>query len=175
MKTNLILIAAAFALACAQNSLAEDAPKPSVANHPKDAPTQAASAQPKLSQEELESVFKATLTKATLTGRWCSISNGQLGPEKEEKYTINSVTKLGGDMWLITARIQYGKKDFVAPVPVQVKWAGDTPVIILDKVGVAGSGEYSARVMVYQKTYAGTWNGGDHGGLLNGLITSEKD
>jgi len=78
-------------------------------------------------------------------------------------------------MWLITARIQYGKNDFVAPVPVVVKWAGDTPVIVLDKVGVAGSGEFSARVLVYDKTYAGTWSGGDHGGLLNGVIVTSKE
>ena len=128
-----------------------------------------------MSQEELEANFKTTLTKATFKGRWCSIKDGLLGPEKEDKYSIRSVTKIGGDMWLISARVQYGKNDFVAPIPVQVKWAGDTPVITLDKVSVGGSGEYSARVLVYQKTYAGTWSGGDHGGLLNGVITVEKE
>jgi hypothetical protein len=46
-------------------------------------------------------------------------------------------------------------------------------VIILDKVGVLGGGPYSARVLVYENTYAGTWNAGDHGGLLSGVITSE--
>ena len=98
-----------------------------------------------------------------------------LGPEKEDKYTILGVTKLGGDVWLINARIQYGKQDFVAPIPVQVKWAGDTPVIVVDKVPVPGGGTYSARVLIYEKTYAGTWTGGDHGGLLNGVITNQKD
>jgi hypothetical protein len=131
---------------------------------------------PKLTQEELEANFKSSLTKATFNGRWCMIAkDGQLGPEKEDKYSIQSVAKIGGEMWLINARIQYGKHDFVAPIPVQVKWAGDTPVITLDKVGVAGSGEYSARVLVYNKTYAGTWSSGDHRGLLNGVITVEKE
>lgn len=132
-------------------------------------------AKPKLSQDELEAAFKATLTRATLSGRWCGIKDGKLTPEKDDKYTIVSVSKLGGEAWIINARIQYGNKDFVAPIPVQVKWAGDTPVITLDEVGLPGGQAYSARVLIYEKTYAGTWSGGDHAGLLNGVITNEKE
>lgn len=117
---------------------------------------------PKPTQEELEAKFKATLTKATMSGRWCGIKDGKLTPEKEDKYTIVSVNKLGGEAWIIHARIQYGSKDFVAPIPVFVKWAGDTPVITLDNIGLPGGNSYSARVLVYGKTYAGTWSGGDH-------------
>jgi len=129
---------------------------------------------PKPSQEELEAKFKATLTKATMTGRWCGIKDGQLTPEKEDKYTITGVTKLKGESWIISTRIQYGKQDFVAPVPVEVKWAGDTAVITLDNVGLPGGNAYSARVLIYGQTYAGTWSGGNHGGLLNGVITNEN-
>lgn len=135
---------------------------------------EAAPAKPKLTQEELEAKFKATLTKATLSGRWCGIKDGKLTPEKEDKYTIVSVNKLGGEAWIIHARIQYGSKDFVAPIPVFVKWAGDTPVITLDNIGMPGGNSYSARVLIYDKTYAGTWSGGDHAGLMNGVITNEK-
>jgi len=56
-----------------------------------------------------------------------------------------------------------------------VKWAGDTPVITLDNVGIPGGNTYSARVLIYNKTYAGTWSGGEHAGLLNGIITNEKE
>jgi hypothetical protein len=132
-------------------------------------------AKPKPTQAELEATFKATLTKATLSGRWCGLKDGKLTPEKEDKYTIVSVTKLGGEAWIINARVQYGTKDFVAPIPVQVKWAGDTPVITLDDVGFPGGQNYSARVLIYGKTYAGTWSGGEHAGLLNGVITNEKE
>jgi hypothetical protein len=64
--------------------------------------------------------------------------------------------------------------DLVAPIPVQVKWAGDTPVIIVDNIAIPGGGSYSARLLIYEKTYAGTWSGGDHRGLMNGLITNGK-
>jgi hypothetical protein len=139
------------------------------------AATPAADEKPKPTAAELESKFKATLTKATLSGRWCAVQNDQLGPDKEDKYTILAVTKLATGSWLISARIQYGKADIVAPIPVQVKWAGDTPVITLDHVGLPGGNTYSARVLIYEKTYSGTWSGGDHGGLLHGVITNEKE
>jgi len=141
---------------------------------PKETPTLASAEKAKENSEALEAKFKATLTRATFSGRWCGIKDGQLTPEKEDKYTIVSVTKLAGETWIINARIQYGEKDFVAPIPVQVKWAGDTPVITLDNVGIPGGNTYSARVLIYNKTYAGTWSGGDHAGLLNGVITNEK-
>ena len=131
---------------------------------------------PKLSQEELEAKFKATLTKATLSGRWCGIKEGKLTPEQEDKYTIVSVNKLGGEVWVFNARIQYGEKDFTVPLPVQVKWAGDTPVITVDDMAMpGGKTAYSARVLIFDQTYAGTWSGGDHGGLMHGIITHEKE
>ena len=142
---------------------------------PKNEPAKGKTVKPVLSQEELEAKFKQTLTKATLTGRWSSIKDGKLGPEKEDKYTILGVNKVGADVWLINSRIQYGGKDITAPIPVHVKWAGDTAVIIVDDVGVPGSGTYSARLLIYRDTYAGSWSGGDHGGLMNGVITQEKD
>jgi len=163
----------------ATTALAQDTKKPDAlagaAVRSDQTQTPAASDKPKVSREELEARFKATLTKATFSGRWCGIKDGKLTPEKEDKYTIVSVTKLAGETWIINARIEYGEKNFVAPIPVQVKWAGDTPVITLDNVGIPGGSTYSARVLIYNKTYAGTWSGGDHAGLLNGVITNEKE
>lgn len=118
--------------------------------------------------EELEAKFKETMTAVIMTGRWCPLKDGVLGPEKEDKYTIERVEKIKGDDWVIYARLQYAKREVVVPIPVQVKWAGDTAVIIVDALqipGGAGYGgnSYSARVLVHDKTYAGTWSGGDHG------------
>ena len=169
MKTAFLL---AIILTLGLPTFAQDKKESAPPDKPKDT---APAAKPKLTQEELEAKFKATLTKATFTGRLCALKDGQLGPEKEDKYTILGVSKLGGAVWVINARIQYGKKDITAPIPVQVKWAGDTAVIIVDDVGVPGSGTYSARVMIYNNTYAGTWSGGDHGGLMSGVITNEKE
>src|SRR5882724_8687186 len=120
MKTNLILLVLALSFSAGESNFAQDAKK-SDATTQKDAAAQTPAEKPKATQEELEAIFKATLTKATRQGRWCSIKAGRLGPEKEDKYTILGVSKLGGDTWLIRARILYGKTDIVAPIPIQVK------------------------------------------------------
>ena len=139
----------------------------------KSTPAGPASAAP-LDQKALEEKFIKTLTRATFTGRWCPIDRGQMGTEKDEKYTITGVNKVGNDVWLIHARVQYGNKDVTVPIPVNVKWAGDTPVISLTDSALPGLGTYSARVVVYNNRYAGSWSGGRHEGLLHGVITQEK-
>jgi len=172
MKTITLLITFVTAIAAAQDAKKTE---PGTEIKPKETPAPAGVEKSRPNTEELEAKFKAALTKATFSGHWCGIKDGKLTPEKEDKYTIVGVTKLGGEMWIINARIQYGEKDFVAPIPVQVKWAGDTPVITLDNIGIPGGNSYSARVLIFNKTYAGTWSGGDHAGLLNGIITNEKE
>src|SRR5688572_2765351 len=56
---------------------------------------------PEPAAADLEAKFKATLTNATMSGRWCLIKDGQLTPEKPDKYTIVGVNKLFGERWLI--------------------------------------------------------------------------
>ena len=45
---------------------------------------------------QLEEAFRKTLTNATLAGRWRLVEDGKLGEEREEKYTVQSATKLFG-------------------------------------------------------------------------------
>ncbi len=141
----------------------------------KEAPAAKDAAKPALSAADLEAKFKMTLTNAVMDGRFCMLNDGKLGPDKEEKYTIVGVEKTAEGQWTISAKIQYGTVNFTAPVAVQVKWAGDTPVIIVDNIGFPGTAKYSARVMIYGDTYAGTWSGGDHGGLMHGVIKKAED
>jgi hypothetical protein len=123
---------------------------------------------------EMEAKFIATMTNATLKGRTSFIKDGQLGPEKGDSYEIVGVTKGSGDRWTINARLSYAGQSLVLPVPAQVKWAGDTPVLIVDNLSLGIGPSYSARVMIYEKTYAGSWSGGGEGGLLSGIITNGK-
>jgi hypothetical protein len=103
------------------------------------------------------------------------VANGKLGPDKEDKYTIEGVEKTGDGQWTIKAKIEYGTVNFTAPVAVQVKWAGDTPVIIVDNIGFPGTAKYSARVMIFGDTYSGTWSAGDHGGLMHGVLRKAEE
>jgi hypothetical protein len=132
---------------------------------PASAPAPGASA-----QAALELKFKTMLSNSVMIGRWCLVNEGKLGEARDERYTIQSVSKVKDDVWLLFARVQYGNKDVAVPVPVQVKWAGDTPVISVTNLGLPGLGTYTARVVIYENTYAGTWSGGGHAGLMNGVI-----
>lgn len=128
---------------------------------------------------ELESKFKAMMTGVTMSGHWCSVKDGALGEQKNEKYTIVSAEKGNGDAWIIHAKMSYGGKEIVAPIPVQVKWAGDAAVMIVDALKIPGptgysGNSYSARVLFHDNTYAGTWSGGNHAGLLKGIITKDE-
>jgi hypothetical protein len=116
----------------------------------------------------LEKQFEETLSGATLAGHFTRDDKPGL---TEEKYTISKVSKLSGDTWLFHARIQYGSRDVTLPIPLTVKWAGDTPVITLTDLSIPGLGTYTARVMIYRGQYAGTWRAKDHGGHLYGRIT----
>jgi hypothetical protein len=128
----------------------------------------------KPNQAELEKKFKEQLTDCVFDGHWCMVQDGKLSEEKSDRYNITSATKSGQDVWIIYAKMEFRGKEMSVPVPVQVKWAGDTPVITLDKVSIPGMGTYTARVLVYEKTYAGTWSAGDHGGMLHGLIKKKE-
>ena len=120
----------------------------------------------------LEKQFAAALSGATLSGHFTRSDK----PEEklaEERYTIAKVSKIKDDYWLFQTRIQYGGHDVTLPLALEVKWAGDTPVITLTDVLVPGFGTFTARVLVYRDQYAGTWTGGDHGGQLFGTVSRD--
>lgn len=126
-------------------------------------------------QEQLERDFEQTLSGSVLTGRFTVSDAPKDAPLKEEKYTLERVSKLAGSTWLFQTRIQYGDHDLTLPLPLEVKWAGDTPIITLTDVPIPGLGTFTSRVIIYRGQYAGTWSGADHGGHLFGTIQKLKD
>jgi hypothetical protein len=141
----------------------------STTEKPAQAPAAEAPA-PATDQAALEKAFAEMLSGATLEGSFTSTGR-ERDPTKlsREKYTIGQVRKIAGNIWLIPARIQYGDRDLTVPVPAPVRWAGDTPVIVVDNV--PGLENMSARVLFFADHYAGYWRHGDHGGHLFGTIT----
>lgn len=132
-------------------------------------PTMCASAA-EPSREELIQKLERDLTGVKLVGRF-TVTGKENGNPRPEEYTISRATKLPeGDTWLIQARIKYGDKDVSVPVPVEIKWAGDTPVITLTNLTLPGLGTFTSRVVIYEGRYAGTWQHGEVGGHLFGTI-----
>lgn len=142
-----------FVVACASQIVGQDAPK-------KDAP----------SRDELIKKLEAELSGAKLIGRFTVAGKEDQAPKPEE-YTITSANKLpDGDLWLLQSRIKYGNKDVTLPIPLEIKWAGDTPVITLTDLAIPGLGTFTSRVVIYGDRYAGTWQHGKVGGHLYGRI-----
>lgn len=123
----------------------------------------------------LHAKFKSLFTGARLKGQF-TIDGKPMSQLKEEAYEISKVEKLPeGDKWAITARIKYGKYDLTVPVPLDVKWAGETPVLTLDNLTIPTMGTFSARVVLHQDKYAGTWQHDSVGGHLFGMIELPKE
>jgi len=114
--------------------------------------------------------FREQLSGVRLVGQF-SVVGGEDRPLAKEEYVISGVEKMNrGDYWLFKAQIKYGRYDLTVPLPLEVKWAGDTPVITLTETKIIGLGTFSARVVIDRDRYAGTWQHGEVGGHLFGRI-----
>jgi hypothetical protein len=123
-------------------------------------------------QAERFAALEKALSRTALVGHF--VVTGEEETElKSERYELKSVRHVDGNQWLFSARIKYGDHDVTLPLTLPVKWAGDTPVITVDKMPIPGLGTFTARVMIYADHYAGFWSGGDHGGHLFGVIERE--
>lgn len=124
-------------------------------------------------RETLISQFEKSMSGATLVGYFTINGHESKSGLKEEKYHLKSVKKLKhGDFWEF--QYQYGNGKTIT-LPVEIKWAGDTPVITLTDVLVPGAGTFTARVLFYRNEYAGTWSASDHGGRLFGKVVPAGD
>jgi len=146
---------------------------PLAAQQPANVAAQPASAAP--SKEELIKKLEESLTNVKLIGSF-TVSGKEDRAPKPEEYTISSAMKLPeGDVWLIKARVKYGDKDVTVPMPLEIKWAGDTPIITLTDLTIPGLGTFTSRVVIYENRYAGTWQHGNVGGHLFGRLEKAAD
>lgn len=163
-----VVVAAVGSFLVANFATAEEAEQPAALS--------AKANDPSPKQAELEATFRKMLSGATLEGRFTKTGNAVAQDDKlsSEKYLLGEVKKLEGNYWLIPARIQYGEHDVAIPLVLPVRWAGDTPVIVVDEVGLPGFGTVSARVMFFADHYAGYWKHGKSGGHLFGTISRDE-
>ena len=138
-----------------------------------------ASAQTQDTQEavaEREAALAKMLSGATLEGSFTMTTRG-FDPTKltPEKYTLGEVKKVTDNAWVFPTRIQYADRDLTLPITLPIEWAGDTPVVVVDNLGLPGLGTVSARVMFFADHYAGYWKHGDAGGHLFGVIYRADD
>lgn len=123
----------------------------------------------------LEAAFAEKLNNVVLIGTFSILTPDGMTEGKTERYTIKSARKIKDDVWLFEARVQYAERDVTVPMPLNVQWAGDTPVITLENTAIPGLGTYSARVLFYRDLYSGTWVAPGHYGVMSGRIVKADD
>lgn len=128
----------------------------------------------KLDKAALEKDFTEKMANSVLVGRFTVDGAPADKPATEERYELESVTKLRGDYWTFLARIKYGKNDVKLPITVKMLWAGDTPMVSLTDFTIPGMGTFTSRVFFYEDRYAGTWQHGPVGGHMFGRIEKSK-
>lgn len=117
--------------------------------------------------EKLKKLQKR-LTNLSLNGQYTM--TGQDGAQGPDSYVIKRARWNKGDSWTLFVYVAYGRNDLTVPIPVDIVWAGDTPVITIDNVGIPLMGKYSARVMLYKNQYAGVWQGARIKGEIWGTL-----
>jgi hypothetical protein len=115
------------------------------------------------------------LSDTDFVGRYTT--DGQEGnPPAVERYTIRSCKVLTEpDMYELSVRIRYDAVDTEVPLKVRIVFADQTPVMTIDQMWIPGLGTFDARVLIRKDRYAGTWQHGDHGGHLFGVIEKRKE
>ena len=115
------------------------------------------------------------LTGVKMTGNFTVTGREKQTLTPEEYFIVSAEKQADGDWWKLTARIKYGKHDVTVPMAMEIKWAGETPVITVDQMIVPGMGTFDARVLIRKGSYAGTWAHDEVGGQLFGSIEKMTD
>ena len=89
---------------------------------------------------------------------------------RPDRYDISSVEKVGTDLWRFNAKMQCCGVNGAIPVVVPMRWNGDTPMILMTDTSLPGLDTFTVRLFFYKDRYAGTWQHGERGGHMSGVI-----
>ena len=118
---------------------------------------------------DLERAFAERMQNVALVGQF-TIEGRESAGGRPERYEIERVTKVGDSDWRFDARITYADIDVTLPVTVPIVWAGDTPMITITDFSIPTLGTFTVRLIFYDDRYAGSWQHGEFGGLMYGVI-----
>ena len=116
---------------------------------------------------DLERRFSEQMQGAALVGSF-TIAGATDRPPRADRYDISSVEKIGDDRWRFNARI--GETGVSLPIVVPMRWIGDAPIIEMTDYTIPTVGTFSVRLFFYGDRYAGTWQHGEFGGHMYGMI-----
>ena len=118
---------------------------------------------------ELERQFAERMRDVSLVGSF-TVAGRETGAPRADRYDIASVEKVGDNLWRFNASMQCCGVNGAIPIVVPMQWNGDTPMIMMTDTSLPGLGTFTVRVFFYGDRYAGSWQHGDFGGHMFGLI-----
>jgi hypothetical protein len=111
---------------------------------------------------EREQKLQTMLEGARLVGQFTVMGvDGVSRAPQAEQYAVSRLERDAQGRWVFNVSMSYGTQQHTMPVPVTIEWAGDTPMITMTEQTVEGLGTFTARVLLYEGLYAGTWKHGD--------------
>ena len=116
---------------------------------------------------DAEHQFAERMRNVTLIGSFTTAGEEDRVP-RPDRYEIDSVEKVGEDLWRFNAKC-CGASGAV-PIVVPMRFNGDTPMVMMTETSLPGMGTFTARVFFYGDRYAGTWQHGQVGGHMWGRI-----
>jgi hypothetical protein len=122
----------------------------------------------------LQREFTERMREVSLVGSFTVAGREDRLP-RAERYDIYSVEKIGDDLWRFNASMTCcGLNGAVVPIPVPMRWVGDTPVIMMTDTSLPGIGTFTVRLFFYGDRYSGTWQHGQFAGNMSGRIEKMK-
>jgi hypothetical protein len=117
---------------------------------------------------QVEREFVEKMNGAALVGRF-TVTGREDRAAVPDRYDLYGVDKVGPDQWRFNAKI--GENGVTLPIVVTMKFADDTPIVLMTDATIPGMGTFSARVFFHGDMYAGTWeHAGRGGGHMFGRI-----
>ena len=120
-----------------------------------------------------EHQFTERMRNVTLRGSF-TVDGREGRTPREDRYDIESVEKVGDDLWRFNAGMKCCGVDGVIPVVVPMRFVGDTPMIMMTNTSLPALGTFTVRLIFYEDRYAGSWQHEMVGGLMSGRIEKQS-
>ena len=120
-----------------------------------------------------EHQFTERMRNVTLRGSF-TVDGREGRTPREDRYDIESVEKVGDDLWRFNAGMKCCGVNGVIPVVVPMRFVGDTPMIMMTNTSLPALGTFTVRLIFYEDRYAGSWQHEKVGGLMSGRIEKQS-
>src|SRR5262245_47839033 len=104
---------------------------------------------------EVERQFHERMRNVTLRGS-LHVDGRDSRTPREDGYDIESVEKIGDDLWRFNAGMQCCGVNGVVPLVIPMRFVGDTAMIMMTDTSLPGIGTFTVRLFFYGDRYAGS-------------------